>query len=85
MPFEWSEAKALSNLQKHGVSFVEAATVFDDPLAGVVDDPDYSDAEERYVILGCSSAGRLLAVVYSERGAARQGRTSYGQTYPHLS
>ncbi len=68
MQFEWSENKAASNLSKHGVSFKEAQTVFDDPLYVDFYDPDHSDDEERYLIVGQSSRGRLLIVSYTERG-----------------
>ena len=68
MQFEWSENKAASNLSKHGVSFEEAKTVFEDPLYVDFYDPDHSDDEERYLIVGQSSRGRLLIVSYTERG-----------------
>lgn len=51
MRFEWDEAKAQTNIHKHGVSFVEATSVFDDPYARVIDDPDHSWDEERFIIL----------------------------------
>ena len=68
MQFEWSENKAASNLSKHGVSFEEAKTVFDDPLYVDFYDPDHSEDEERYLIVGQSNRGRLLIVSYTERG-----------------
>ncbi len=68
MQFEWSENKAASNLSKHGVSFKEAKTVFDDPLYVDFYDPDHSEDEERYLIVGESNRGRLLIVSYTERG-----------------
>ncbi len=68
MQFEWDENKAASNLSKHGVSFEEAKTVFDDPLYVDFFDPDHSDEEERYLIVGKSNRGRLLIVSYTERG-----------------
>ena len=68
MQFEWSENKAASNLSKHGVSFEEAKTVFDDPLYVDFYDPDHSEDEERYLIVGKSNRGRLLIVSYTERG-----------------
>ena len=68
MQFEWSENKAASNLSKHGVSFEEAKTVFDDPLYVDFYDPDHSEDEERYLIVGESKRGRLLIVSYTERG-----------------
>ncbi len=68
--FEWDEYKAKLNLKKHQVSFEEAKTIFDDPLAVTIDDPDHSDDEERYIDIGFSAKGRLLVVVYTERGMA---------------
>jgi uncharacterized protein len=68
MKFEWNQEKAASNLSKHGVSFEEAQTVFDDPLYVDFYDPDHSDDEERYIIIGKSMQGRLLLVSYTERG-----------------
>jgi uncharacterized DUF497 family protein len=64
---EWDQEKATSNLEKHGVSFEEAATVFDDPLYIDFYDPDHSIDEHRYLIIGQSTAGRLLIVSYTER------------------
>jgi uncharacterized DUF497 family protein len=68
MWFEWNESKAEQNLSKHGVSFEEAKTVFDDPLYVDFYDPDHSGNEERYLIVGESNRGRLLIVSYTERG-----------------
>ena len=68
MQFEWSKNKATGNLSKHGVSFEEAKTVFEDPLYVDFYDPDHSEDEERYLIVGQSSRGRLLIVSYTERG-----------------
>ena len=67
MQFEWNQNKAASNLSKHGVSFEEAKTVFDDPLYIDFYDPDHSEDEERYLIVGESNRGRLLIVSYTER------------------
>ncbi len=66
--FEWDPRKAASNLTKHGVSFVEAVTVFRDPQARIVPDPRHSVGEERLAILGQSKRGRLLSVMFAERG-----------------
>lgn len=66
--FEWDPKKAETNLRKHGVSFEEATTVFADPFSMNMPDPDHSLAEERFVLLGLSSAKRLLVVAYAERG-----------------
>lgn len=68
MQFEWNEKKAASNLSKHRVSFEEAKTIFDDPLYVDFYDPDHSEDEERYIIVGESNRGRLLIVSYTERG-----------------
>ena len=62
MAYEWHSVKAASNLKDHGVSFDEAATVFDDPFAEFLPDLRHSTDEDRYICLGTSSAGRLLAV-----------------------
>ena len=68
MEFEWDQPKAESNLEKHGVSFDEAATAFGDPLSLTIPDPDHSDDEERFILLGESFEGRLVVVVHTERG-----------------
>ena len=67
MEFEWDENKAKANLSKHGVSFDEAKTVFDDLFYIDFYDPDYSDDEDRYIIIGESRQRRLLIVSYTER------------------
>jgi uncharacterized protein len=67
MQFEWNDSKAASNLLKHRVSFEEAQTVFDDSLYVDFYDPDHSEDEERYLIIGESNQGRLLIVSYTER------------------
>ena len=67
--FEWDPKKAKSNLKKHGVSFEEASTAFWDDHALVIDDPDHSLDEERFVLLGLSSNVRLVTVVHCFRGA----------------
>jgi len=68
MQFTWHPAKAEQNLLTHGVSFQEATTVFGDPLAGTIPDPDHSVGEERLVTIGQSSAGQLLVVCHVEQG-----------------
>jgi hypothetical protein len=65
--FEWDVEKAASNLSKHGVSFLEAMSVFGDPLEVVIPDPVHSAAEFRFLSLGRSQRGRLLVVSYTER------------------
>ena len=67
MGFEWDDEKATANLAKHGVSFDEAKTVFDDPLYVDFYDPDHSSDEHRYIIIGESQQRRLLLVSYTER------------------
>ena len=69
MEFEWDELKATRNLVKHGVTFQEAATVFGDPLALTVSDPDHSDDEDRFLTFGHSSEGNLLVVSHTDREA----------------
>jgi len=68
MLFDWDDKKAESNLAKHGVSFVEATTVFGDPLSETFDDPDHSFDERRYIIIGMSENNRLLLVAHSDDG-----------------
>lgn len=68
MIFEWDPEKAKSNLAKHGVSFQEASTVFGDPLSDTFDDPDHSIEEKRFIILGQSTASRLLFVSHTDDG-----------------
>jgi uncharacterized DUF497 family protein len=65
--FEWDPKKAASNLRKHGVSFEEAATAFSDEAALVIDDPDHSDEEDRFILLGLGARLRLLVVVHCYR------------------
>ena len=67
MEFEWDPLKAEDNLKKHGVDFTEAATVFSDPLSITYSDPDHSLDEDRYIIIGSSSANRLLIVAHTDR------------------
>jgi uncharacterized protein len=66
--FEWDEEKAKENFKKHGVDFDEAKTVFNDPLAITICDPDHSIDEDRYIDIGFSFKGRLIVVSYTERG-----------------
>lgn len=67
MNFEWDENKARVNFKKHGVSFEEAQTVFYDENALLIDDPDHSEDEERFIILGLSAGTRLLVVCHCYR------------------
>lgn len=66
--FEWDEAKAKANLEKHKVGFDEATTVFRDPFSITIPDPDHSVDEQRYLNIGNSERERVLVVVYTERG-----------------
>ena len=65
--FQWDPRKAVLNARKHSVSFEEAQTVFADEFAKLIDDPDHSEDEERFVLLGISSTLRLLVVVHCYR------------------
>jgi len=66
--FEWDPNKAKQNLIKHGVSFEEASTLFDDPLSSTIADPLHSENEERFIIVGKSKQHRLLVVAHADRG-----------------
>jgi uncharacterized DUF497 family protein len=65
--FEWDENKNLSNQKKHGISFEEAKTVFADGLGRLISDPDHSEGEERFILMGMSSQLKLLTVCHCER------------------
>jgi len=92
--FEWDARKNRSNRQKHGVSFEEAQTVFLDDAALLIDDPDHSDDEDRFVLLGLSSSLRTLVVchcyrkgggiirIITARKADRAERSLYSQRAP---
>ncbi len=67
MEFEWETSKAASNLNKHGVSFTEAQTVFDNPLAFIFEDEAHSITEHREIIIGHSHRNRLLLISFTER------------------
>jgi uncharacterized DUF497 family protein len=69
LTFEWHEEKAAVNLMKHGVSFEEAKTIFNDSFSLTIADPQHSLDEERYIDLGRSDTGQLLVVCYTERGS----------------
>jgi uncharacterized protein len=66
--FEWDADKAQQNLKKHGVSFDEGATIFDDPNLIELFDETHSETEKRYLAIGMSKNGRLLVVTYTPRG-----------------
>jgi uncharacterized protein len=67
MRFAWSVAKAESNWDKHGVSFAEACTCFEDLRQVAWYDPDHSDDEDRELLVGHSDRGRLLVISYTVR------------------
>jgi uncharacterized DUF497 family protein len=89
MQFEWDRDKAASNLEKHGVSFEEASSAFGDPLSITILDPNHSDDETRFVLVGTAASGRLIVVVHTDRDdsvrvisarlATRSERQSYEQ------
>ncbi|OIQ71983.1 hypothetical protein GALL_464000 [mine drainage metagenome] len=88
--FEWDERKATANAKKHGVSFDEAKSVFLDERAKLIDDPDHSDDEERFVLLGLSRTLRLLVVCHCYRSegniiriiSARKASAHEAKSYP---
>jgi uncharacterized protein len=90
LSFEWDEHKSVANAKKHGVSFEEAKSVFVDERAKLIDDPDHSDDEDRFVLLGLSGALRLLLVCHCYRGdgnviriiSARKASAQESKSYP---
>ncbi len=88
--FEWDDRKAAANLKKHGVSFDEAKSVFVDEHAKLIDDPDHSEDEDRFVLLGLSSTLRLLLVCHCYRSvgnviriiSARKAVAKESKSYP---
>ena len=88
--FEWDNRKATANAKKHGVRFEEAKSVFVDEHAKLIDDPDHSETEDRFVLLGLSSAIRLLLVCHCYRGegnviriiSARKATAKESRNYP---
>jgi uncharacterized DUF497 family protein len=85
--FVWDVRKATANERKHGVGFLEATTVFDDPLSVTIPDPGHSVGEQRFLLLGTSSQQRLLVVAHSESGesiriiSARRARRRERRAY----
>jgi uncharacterized DUF497 family protein len=67
MDFEWDPEKDEANQRKHGVSFDEASTVFGDPLALTIIDPDHSEHEQRFLTTGTSARQRLIIVAHTDR------------------
>ena len=89
MNFEWDENEAATNQQKHGITFQEAATVFQDEDALQIFDPDHSEDEDRFILLGKSSILRILVVCHCYRAnddviriiSARQATRNESSTY----
>ncbi len=65
--FEWDSKKAHNNVQKHGVTFDEACTVFADTLSLTIHDPLHSMEEDRFIIIGASCNNRILTIVHTDR------------------
>ena len=90
--FEWDENKNQTNKAKHRISFDEAKTVFYDPEAIVIDDPEHSADEDRFIILGLSAKANLLVVCHCCRDSetliriisARKATTTETRTYDEM-
>ena len=90
LSFEWDQRKSAANAKKHGVSFEEAKSVFVDERAKLINDPDHSDDEDRFVLLGLSGALRLLLVCHCYRFdgnviriiSARKASSHESKSYP---
>jgi uncharacterized DUF497 family protein len=90
LQFEWDARKATANAKKHGVSFEEARSVFYDERARLIDDPDHSEDEARFILLGLSSSLRLLVVCHCYRSddnviriiSARKATAGESKSYP---
>jgi len=67
--FDWDERKNRVNRTKHGIWFEEAQSVFQDPCARLFYDPEHSEGEDRFILLGVSSAARTLVVIHCYRGS----------------
>jgi uncharacterized DUF497 family protein len=88
--FEWDERKALANERKHGVSFDEARSAFFDERARLIDDPEHSEDEERFILMGLSGSLRLLLVCHCYRSkanviriiSARKATARESKSYP---
>ena len=87
--FEWHSTKSAVNAKKHGISFEEAKSVFSDENAKLIADPDHSDDENRFILLGISIRLRTLVVCHCYRGddniiriiSARKATTSERKIY----
>ena len=90
LQFEWDARKATTNEKKHDVSFEEARSVFYDERARLIDDPDHSEDEARFILLGLSSSLRLLVVCHCYRSddnviriiSARKATAGESKSYP---
>lgn len=88
--FEWDAKKAAANVKKHGIGFEEAKSVFSDERAKLIDDPDHSEEEDRFILLGLSGSLRVLVVChcYREEGnviriiSARKATSTESKSYP---
>jgi len=88
--FEWNPLKAAANKRKHGVSFEEARTVFFDERAKLIDDPDHSADEDRFILLGVSASLGMLVVCHCYRSggnviriiSARKATAAEARFYP---
>lgn len=88
--FEWDNEKAAANSKKHGISFEEAKSVFRDERAKLIGDPDHSEDEDRFVLLGLSETLKLLVVCHCYRDenhviriiSARKATTKESKFYP---
>ena len=88
--FEWDAHKAKANAAKHGVTFEEAQSVFSDENAKLIDDPDHSEKEERFILLGLSGSLRVLVVCHCYRApsdviriiSARKATRQESKAYP---
>jgi len=95
MRFVWNESKAAANVKKHGITFEEAATVFSDEEALRIYDPDHSDDEDRFILLGLSARLRVLVVchcyrendetirIISARKATMKEKDAYNRSISH--
>ncbi len=90
--FEWDSQKAVANLRKHAISFEEAVSVFSDEHALLLTDPDHSEAEDRFILLGLSADLRALVVchcyrqeevirIFSARRATKKEREQYNRRW----
>jgi len=88
--FEWDPAKSSANRRKHGITFEEARTVFFDERAKLIGDPDHSEDEDRFILLGVSASLRVLVVCHCYRSgggviriiSARRATKSESRFYP---